>query len=119
MCECSVKNLIIGRPSVIFFFFKQKTAYEIRPCDWSSDVCSSDLLGGAGRGEVVRDGPRGAGRDLDEGDIAGVKGGIDIDARDGGATSPCGPGEQREDQDRRDETSNGAQHPHLPLHVRT
>src|SRR5213596_2344549 len=29
---------------VCFFFFKQKTAYEIRPCDWSSDVCSSDLL---------------------------------------------------------------------------
>src|SRR5213596_1562075 len=28
---------------VFFFFFKQKTAYEIRPCDWSSDVCSSDL----------------------------------------------------------------------------
>src|SRR5213596_2689935 len=28
---------------IIFFFFKQKTAYEIRPCDWSSDVCSSDL----------------------------------------------------------------------------
>src|SRR5213596_3969598 len=28
---------------VLFFFFKQKTAYEIRPCDWSSDVCSSDL----------------------------------------------------------------------------
>src|SRR5213596_4070543 len=28
-----------------FFFFKQKTAYEIRPCDWSSDVCSSDLWG--------------------------------------------------------------------------
>src|SRR5881275_826021 len=26
-----------------FFFFKQKTAYEIVPCDWSSDVCSSDL----------------------------------------------------------------------------
>src|SRR5213596_3719184 len=26
-----------------FFFFKQKTAYEIRPCDWSSDVCSSDV----------------------------------------------------------------------------
>jgi len=24
-------------------FFKQKTAYEIRPRDWSSDVCSSDL----------------------------------------------------------------------------
>ena len=26
-----------------FFFFKQKTAYEIYQCDWSSDVCSSDL----------------------------------------------------------------------------
>ena len=29
---------------VFVFFFKQKTAYEIRPRDWSSDVCSSDLL---------------------------------------------------------------------------
>src|ERR1043165_10025059 len=29
---------------VVFFFFKQKTAYEIRPRDWSSDVCSSDLV---------------------------------------------------------------------------
>src|SRR3546814_3637029 len=28
----------------IFFFFKQKTAYELRISDWSSDVCSSDLL---------------------------------------------------------------------------
>ena len=30
--------------SFFFFFFKQKTAYEIYQCDWSSDVCSSDLL---------------------------------------------------------------------------
>src|SRR3546814_9764029 len=29
---------------VFFFFFKQKTAYELRISDWSSDVCSSDLL---------------------------------------------------------------------------
>src|SRR3546814_16715659 len=29
------------------FFFKQKTAYEMRISDWSSDVCSSDLLFGA------------------------------------------------------------------------
>src|SRR3546814_16493075 len=29
---------------VEFFFFKQKTAYEMRISDWSSDVCSSDLL---------------------------------------------------------------------------
>src|SRR3546814_2807375 len=28
---------------VVFFFFKQKTAYEMRISDWSSDVCSSDL----------------------------------------------------------------------------
>ena len=32
----------------MFFFFKQKTAYEIRFCDWSSDVCSSDLFFGHG-----------------------------------------------------------------------
>src|SRR3546814_1490275 len=30
--------------SSIFFFFKQKTAYEMRISDWSSDLCSSDLL---------------------------------------------------------------------------
>src|SRR3546814_1630158 len=29
----------------VFFFFKQKTAYEMRISDWSSDVCSSDLRG--------------------------------------------------------------------------
>src|SRR3546814_8442267 len=31
-----------------FFFFKQKTAYEMRISDWSSDVCSSDLVVDAG-----------------------------------------------------------------------
>src|SRR3546814_4742566 len=30
----------------VFFFFKQKTAYEMRISDWSSDVCSSDLFSG-------------------------------------------------------------------------
>src|SRR3546814_3627186 len=34
MCTCEC---------IIFFFFKQKTAYEMRISDWSSDVCSSDL----------------------------------------------------------------------------
>src|SRR3546814_15725966 len=33
---------------VCFFFFKQKTAYEMRISDWSSDVCSSDLVRGLG-----------------------------------------------------------------------
>src|SRR3546814_2042142 len=40
---------------ICFFFFKQKTAYEMRISDWSSDVCSSDLyviaLGYAGWGQ--------------------------------------------------------------------
>ena len=34
-----------GRFGLSVFFFKQKTAYEILTCDWSSDVCSSDLSG--------------------------------------------------------------------------
>src|SRR3546814_4919908 len=36
-----------------FFFFKQKTAYEMRISDWSSDVCSSDLIGLALAGWVA------------------------------------------------------------------
>src|SRR3546814_14921572 len=37
-----VRELVCYR-SCVFFFFKQKTAYEMRISDWSSDVCSSDL----------------------------------------------------------------------------
>src|SRR3546814_15496543 len=45
----------------VFFFFKQKTAYEMRISDWSSDVCSSDLDLDLrdlrrGRHQVVREG---------------------------------------------------------------
>src|SRR3546814_3187929 len=36
---------------VLIFFFKQKTAYEMRISDWSSDVCSSDLVAVVGRVE--------------------------------------------------------------------
>src|SRR3546814_11541334 len=32
------------RGASVFFFFKQETAYDMRISDWSSDVCSSDLL---------------------------------------------------------------------------
>src|SRR3546814_9191209 len=39
----------------VFFFFKQKTAYEMRISDWSSDVCSSDLLRVTGRWEHTAD----------------------------------------------------------------
>src|SRR3546814_6036811 len=38
---------------VVFFFFKQKTAYEMRISDWSSDVCSSDLAADALEGLVL------------------------------------------------------------------
>src|SRR3546814_7304500 len=37
---------------VSFFFYKQKTAYDMRISDWSSDVCSSDLADVAARGRL-------------------------------------------------------------------
>src|SRR3546814_4967320 len=82
----------------MFFFFKQKTAYEMRIIDWSSDVCSSDLAAGRGsdrleilhaRGRhlfdeaVVREGPGRGHAILVEipafaaGDPDGVRGGGD------------------------------------------
>src|SRR3546814_21124002 len=51
---CSV-SLQLSLSCFLFFFFKQKTAYDMRISDWSSDVCSSDLTGGAGR-RADRDG---------------------------------------------------------------
>src|SRR3546814_6426202 len=55
---------------VFFFFFKQKTAYEMRISDWSSDVCSSDLRPGEGAVEGVghRHAVRGAGPVVLDGD---------------------------------------------------
>src|SRR3546814_3452918 len=56
---------------IFFFFFKQKTAYEMRISDWSSDVCSSDLEARVSRrpcarpgggGDAVREVSAGAGR---------------------------------------------------------
>src|SRR3546814_6761321 len=50
---------------VFFFFFKQKTAYEMRISDWSSDVCSSDLaalLSSAGDPLLFRQALRSDGR---------------------------------------------------------
>src|SRR3546814_9053901 len=40
---CVLMILFYGLLCDVFFFFKQKTAYEMRISDWSSDVCSSDL----------------------------------------------------------------------------
>src|SRR3546814_9008260 len=49
MCSvCCDQNVIVDihvdRWYYLFFFFKQKTAYDMRISDWSSDVCSSDLV---------------------------------------------------------------------------
>ena len=42
---CLIDKKVFLLVYLCFFFFKQKTAYEIKECDWSSDVCSSDLVG--------------------------------------------------------------------------
>src|SRR3546814_10916983 len=53
---CVVLNDLI----LLIFFFKQKTAYEMRISDWSSDVCSSDLELGYHRGyQYAHDSPEG------------------------------------------------------------
>src|SRR3546814_6546725 len=44
---------LLSFDSLFIFFFKQKTAYEMRISDWSSDVCSSDLETGAAAGCVL------------------------------------------------------------------
>ena len=44
MNETSAGGCGMASMGAMIFFFKQKTAYEIYQCDWSSDVCSSDLL---------------------------------------------------------------------------
>src|SRR3546814_9577455 len=44
--------LVLVMTRIIFFFFKQKTAYEMRISDWSSDVCSSDLEDGLDQIEI-------------------------------------------------------------------
>src|SRR3546814_8791645 len=45
---------------MVFFFFKQKTAYEMRISDWSSDVCSSDLRDSVSAGTLRPGDPKAA-----------------------------------------------------------
>src|SRR3546814_6215743 len=45
-CFCSLLHRLSNNLILVFFFVKQKTAYEMRISDWSSDVCSSDLQHG-------------------------------------------------------------------------
>src|SRR3546814_984180 len=51
--DCSRKKILVKCNWTImkFFLFKQKTAYEMRISDWSSDVCSSDLFTDRLRGD--------------------------------------------------------------------
>src|SRR3546814_10442585 len=42
-CSCGCCCVMLVTWCLVVFFFKQKTAYEMRISDWSSDVCSSDL----------------------------------------------------------------------------
>src|SRR3546814_10394766 len=48
-CDGVIVCIVLG---CLMFFFKQKTAYEMRISDWRSDVCSSDLGIGLGRKAV-------------------------------------------------------------------
>src|SRR3546814_3905857 len=64
--------------SFFFFIFKQKTAYEMRNSDWSSDVCSSDLIRANGvhsrfRSSVLRASPAASLRSLP---VAGLQSGF-------------------------------------------
>src|SRR3546814_6601789 len=44
VCCIIISSICVCLAILFFFFFKQKTAYEMRISDWSSDVCSSDLV---------------------------------------------------------------------------
>src|SRR3546814_7095870 len=55
MCFCYLFLYFVFSYCVpMFFFFKQKTAYELRISDWSSDVCSSDLADRPSRSPSIR-----------------------------------------------------------------
>src|SRR3546814_19691910 len=63
MCaiSCVCRSIVCVRLCLlcfVFFFFKQKTAYEMHISDWSSDVCSSDLPPGGGDLPLHRAGRR-------------------------------------------------------------
>src|SRR3546814_967252 len=64
MCACVV---------VLVFFFKQKTAYEMRISDWSSDVCSSDLSVASIKGEDIAQSSSGSFESLLQGRVSGLQ----------------------------------------------
>src|SRR3546814_3096651 len=89
----------------VLLCFKQKTAYEMRISDWSSDVCSSDLVGlmlklaevaRKGGEESLEVGNRAAGRFAEEA-RASIAGATDKTS-DAGAVSPAGPRARSEER---------------------
>src|SRR3546814_8110807 len=58
---CYVRCHVWSSVLVFFLFFKQKTAYEMRISDWSSDVCSSDLQRRPARAAALGHGALGGG----------------------------------------------------------
>src|SRR3546814_9164976 len=57
LCIFIVWLFVLFVVALVLFFFKQKTAYEMRISDWSSDVCSSDLAAARGRDRDGGTGP--------------------------------------------------------------
>src|SRR3546814_8975659 len=94
----------------VFFFFKQKTAYEMRISDWSSDVCSSDLAVALDDIEVDRDiddQRRERGPHRRPGVLAREEAGVQyLDDDIGGQ-----PGDERDDDVRHDRAVGGGELP--------
>src|SRR3546814_10757148 len=70
------------------FFFKQKTAYEMRISDWSSDVCSSDLYSGNKKSAAIT-------RRSDEAPTRGIRAEMQAPAR---RTAPVAPPDRSEER---------------------
>src|SRR3546814_5296794 len=82
----------------LFCFFMQKTAYEMRISDWSSDVCSSDLLANAGEQFI---------RDLFGNDLILVSNSDDLNKAVGDKTASAPPVAFGTYSDRRDNEEEG------------
>src|SRR5215510_15032367 len=89
-----------------FFFFSSRRRHTRWPRDWSSDVCSSDLVAGVGPGEALEDGVRGLVGIERGGEVAlGAEHVADLVVRQGQVALPAGvagvgPGEALEDRER-------------------
>src|SRR3546814_1040313 len=81
---------------LFFFFFKQKTAYEMRISDWSSDVCSSDLqaLGEIAAGHHTGGVTTALGIQLEIVDAQGLRDVVRHRGTAGKAHGKCGLGQQ-------------------------